>query len=203
MKSRLLILSMAAAGLLCVNTAYADTGNNSWLVRVRAVQLDWANGQADNMQAVGDVQAQNKVIPEVDISYFFNRNIAAELVLTYPQTVDVNLNGTSLGSVKALPPSLLVQYHFTNFGAIEPYVGAGLNYTIFTNRDVTSGIQSSKSSFGLAAQVGADYHLNKHWSLNVDLKYAQMSTDVISGGSTIGKVNLDPTMFGAGVGYQF
>lgn len=203
MNHKLLVSFMAAAGLLFVANAHAESGNNNWLVRVRAVQLNWANGQADGMQAVGKVQAQNETIPEVDVSYFFTRQIATELVLTYPQTVDINLDGSSLGSVKALPPSLLVQYHFTNLGAFEPYVGVGVNYTIFTDRNVTSGVQSSKSSFGWAAQVGADYHLNKKWSLNVDLKYATIATDVLVNGSKVGKVNLDPTMVGVGFGYQF
>lgn len=173
-----------------------------WCVHVQSI---WTglNGQADNIQAVGKVQAKNKAIPEVDISYFFTRHIATELVLTYPQIVDNNLNGSLLGSVTVLPPSLLVQYHITNLGAIEPHVGAGVNYTIFTSRYVTSSIQSSRSSFGWAAQVGADYHLNKRLSVNVDFKYARLSTDVISNGRTLGKVNLDPTMVGVGVGYQF
>ena len=54
----------------------------------------------------------DKTIPELDISYFFTPNIAAELVLTVPQEHRVYLNGTDIGSFKHLPPTLTLQYHF-------------------------------------------------------------------------------------------
>jgi outer membrane protein len=84
----------------------------------------------------------NKTMPELDISYFFTPNFAAELILTYPQKHDIRSNGSALGdlgkigSVKHLPPTLLAQYHFTNFGAFKPYVGAGINYTRFSSVNV-------------------------------------------------------------------
>ncbi len=73
----------------------------------------------------------DKVIPELDISYYFTPNFAAELILTYPQKHDVRSDGTKIGTLKHLPPTLLAQYHFTNFGAFKPYVGAGINYSTF------------------------------------------------------------------------
>ncbi|KAI5935591.1 Inhibitor of nuclear factor kappa-B kinase subunit alpha [Manis javanica] len=64
----------------------------------------------------------------------FTPNIAAELVLTYPQKHDRGaVRRSQIGSLKHLPPMLLAQYHFTNFGAFKPYVGAGANYTRFSS----------------------------------------------------------------------
>lgn len=187
--------------------ALAQQTEGNWLVRGRAVQLDFHNGQSSGLPLNGTtkVEAVDRWIPEVDVSYFFTKNIAAELVLTYPQNIDINVGGTKSGTIKALPPSLLLQYHFTDLGAFKPYVGAGLNYTMFTKRsNILNGAASVDSnSFGLAAQIGADYALSKNWSLNVDVKYVQMNTDVTLNGSKIGKVNLDPMLYGIGVGYRF
>ena len=180
------------------------------LVFLIGIAFWWSlrNGQADNMQAnVGKVEASDRWIPEVDISYFFTKNIAAELVLTYPQDVDIKINGTKQGTIGALPPSLLVQYHFTDLGAFKPYVGAGVNYTFFSKRSniLNGAARVDRDSFGLAAQVGLDYALTKNWSLNFDVKYVQMNTDVTltASGTKVGKVNLDPMLYGIGVGYRF
>jgi len=200
-------LAIALSSALPAMAQQSAEGN--WLVRGRAVALDWSNGQADNLQtgAGGKVEASNRWIPEVDVSYFFTKNIAAELVLTYPQDVDIKIGGVQKGTIKALPPSLLLQYHFTDLGAFKPYVGAGLNYTIFSNRSniLNGGARVDKDSFGLAAQVGLDYALTKNWSLNFDVKYIQINTDVTltATGTKAGKLNLDPMLYGIGVGYRF
>ena len=185
-----------------------QASESGWMLRGRAVQLNFSNGQADNIQTnVGKVEASDRWIPELDISYFFTRNIAAELVLTYPQDIDIKINGTKQGTIAALPPSLMVQYHFTDLGAFKPYVGAGVNYTNFSKRSniLNGAARVDKGSFGLAAQVGLDYALTRNWSLNVDVKYVQMNTDVtLTGtGAKVGKVNLDPMLYGIGVGYRF
>jgi outer membrane protein len=198
-----LVVALAAAF-----PVMAQVAEGNWLVRARAVNLDFRNGQADglNKGAIPKVEAQNTWIPEFDVSYFFTKNIAAELVLTWPQKIDIEANGSDIGSVKALPPSLLIQYHFTDLGAFKPYVGVGVNYTIFSDRKVANKtLHVSDDSWGLAAQVGLDYALSKNWSLNADIKYVQMSTDVIvnATGQKLGKVNLDPMLYGIGIGYRF
>ena len=185
-----------------------QASESGWMLRGRAVQLNFSNGQADNIQAnVGKVEASDRWIPEVDISYFFTKNIAAELVLTYPQDIDIKIDGAKQGTIAALPPSLLVQYHFTDLGAFKPYVGAGVNYTFFSKRSniLNGAARVDKDSFGLVAQVGLDYALTKNWSLNFDVKYVQMNTDVtLTGtGAKQGKVNLDPMLYGIGIGYRF
>jgi len=151
------------------------------------------------------VEADSRWIPEVDISYFFTKNIATELVLTYPQEIDIKVGGTKQGTIKALPPSLMLQYHYTELGDFKPYAGVGLNYTIFTKRSniLDGAAQVDSSSLGLAAQVGLDYALNKNWSLNMDVKYIQMSTDVKVGGNKVGSVGLNPYTIGLGLGYRF
>ena len=204
-------ISKLALGLLAALSFNVIAQESPWMVRARATNLNWDNGQSTTAIQPGgsglDVNAKDKTIPEFDITYFFTKNIAAELVLTYPQRVDVRSYSTSLGTVTALPPTLLAQYHFTQFGPLKPYVGAGLNYTRFGSRNLGSADQYSveKSSLGYAAQIGADYMLTKNWGVNLDVKYLQIKTDVIvnSSGASAGTLNLSPIATSVGVTYKF
>lgn len=204
--NKILVAALAMAGLVSAGAVHAD--DSGFMVRARAVHLDWDNGNKDSLATnVGaKVKADDRWIPEVDVSYFFNKNFAAELVLTYPQEVDIKAGQTKIGHVDALPPSLLLQYHFADLGAFKPYVGAGLNYTLFTKKSFDLGVNKvsvEQSTWGLAGQVGFDYFLTKNVSLNFDVKYIKMETDVKLNGNKIGKLELSPITAGVGVGYRF
>jgi outer membrane protein len=208
-------LTLAALALASIPMAHAQSFKaGDLLMRGRAVYIDTAN--KDSIDAA-DIKVSKKTIPEVDFTYFFSPNLAAELVLTYPQKHDISAtipslgitSMTKIGSVKHLPPTLSLQYHFTDFGAIKPYVGAGLNYTRFSsvNLPQTTALGSlsiDKNSFGLSLQVGADYVIDNKWSLNVDIKKVQIRTDLKSGAAgNLGTIKIDPLLVGLGVGYKF
>ena len=197
--------TLLAAAALCALTSGAAMAQNypqdgKWMVRARAVHLDSANKDSTPL----DLSVNNKMIPELDISYFFTPNFAAELILTYPQKHDVRAGGAKIGSLKHLPPTLLAQYHFTNLGAFKPYLGAGINYTRFSSVDILGGaLNVKKNSFGPALQVGFDYALDKNWSINFDVKKVYIKTDVRSFGTKVGTFKVDPLLVGVGLGYRF
>ena len=197
--------TLLAAAALCALTSGAAMAQNypqdgKWMVRARAVHLDSANKDSTPL----DLSVNNKMIPELDISYFFTPNFAAELILTYPQKHDVRLNGGKIGSLKHLPPTLLGQYHFTGMGAFKPYVGAGINYTRFSSVNIAGGaLTVKKNSWGPALQVGFDYALDKNWSINFDVKKVYIKTDVRSFGTKVGTFKVDPVLVGVGLGYRF
>ncbi|BBL24335.1 MULTISPECIES: OmpW/AlkL family protein [Comamonas] len=196
------LLAIAALTALTSGAAMAQQQDGNWMVRVRAVHLDSANKDSTGL----GLSINNKTMPEFDISYFFTPNIAAELILTYPQKHDVRSSalGGKIGTLKHLPPTLLAQYHFTNFGAFKPYVGAGINYTRFSSVDIADGAADVKrNSWGGALQVGFDYALDKNWSINFDVKKLYLKTDVSLAGSKIGTLKVDPVLVGVGVGYRF
>lgn len=177
-----------------------------WLVRARAIQLEPADksAQVAGVGASDRLSVSDKTIPEVDISYFFTPNWAAELVLTYPQKHDVRLDGNKIGTFKHLPPSLLLQYHFTNSTPFKPYVGAGINYTRISSVKLLNGAGDLENdSFGLAVQAGIDYAIDKNWSLNFDVKKVQIRSDVFISGAKASRVKVDPVLIGVGVGYRF
>ncbi|AOM78746.1 OmpW/AlkL family protein [Pedobacter steynii] len=148
----------------------------------------------------GDVKISNSFIPELDFTYFFNRHFAAELILgTTRHKIsttgsDLSAIGASssanvdLGKVWLLPPTLTLQYHYP-VGKFNPYLGAGVNYTIFYNADqgpVVKGIKY-KDKFAFAAQAGFDYDISKRLFINVDLKKIFLSTN-----ATVDAENLSP-----------
>jgi outer membrane protein len=202
--------TLLAAAALCALTSGAAMAQNypqdgKWMVRARAVHLDSANKDSTPL----DLSVNNKMIPELDISYFFTPNFAAELILTYPQKHDVRAGGAKIGSLKHLPPTLLAQYHFTQLGAFKPYVGVGINYTRFSSVKFDPAVDAAlnpsvkKNSFGPALQIGFDYALDKNWSINFDVKKVYIKTDVRSFGTKVGTFKVDPLLVGVGLGYRF
>lgn len=177
-----------------------------WLVRARVVYIDTRNA-SDPIGGVGAadrVDVGNKTIPEVDISYFFAPNWAAELILTYPQKHNVTLDGARIGTLRHLPPTLTVQYHFAPTGAINPYLGAGVNYTNISSVKLLNGAgRLERNSFGYALQAGVDFKIDKNWSFNLDIKKVSLRSDLSISGAYVSELKLDPWLFGAGVGYRF
>ena len=193
-------LAVAALCTLMSGAAMAQqTTEGPWLVRARAVHLDSANKDSTGL----NLSVNDKWLPEVDITYFFNKNIAAELILTVPQRHTLSAGGTAIGSLKHLPPSLLVQYHFTDLPGFKPYVGAGVNYTRFSSIRLPAGVDVDRNSFGGALQLGVDIPVAKDVYLNFDVKKVYIKTDVSAAGNKIGTFKVDPVLFGIGLGWRF
>lgn len=203
MKTTLAITILTMLGTLGGN-AMAD--DSAWLVRVRAVHLSPADRSdpVGGLGASGRLTVSSKTIPEVDIVYQFTPNLAAELVLTYPQKHNVMLDGKGIGSFKHLPPTLLAQYRFAPAAPVAPYLGLGVNYTTMSKVRLLGGTGSLEhDSWGLALQAGIDYNLDKNWSLNLDVKKVQIRSDVRISGARVSTVKVDPLMVAVGVGYRF
>ena len=182
-----------------------------WQIRLRGLGVVTEDeGHVDGV-AGSDLSYSDTVIPELDISYFFTDNIAAELILG---TTYANVNGEGsiaglgrVGKTWLLPPTLTLQYHFTDFGKFKPYVGAGATYAIFYNQDGDAASDLDiENTFGAALQVGFDYMVDDHWGWNVDVKkiFLEPDFDVVVGGSKLsGKAKLNPWLIGTGVTYRF
>jgi len=193
------IASAALCALLSVPAFAQSTASGPWLVRARAVRLDSANNDSTGL----DLSINNKWLPEVDISYFVTPNIAAELILTIPQKHTLRSGGTDIGTLRHLPPTLTVQYHFAPTATVRPYVGAGVNYTHFSSVNLPAGVDIKRNSWGPAVQAGVDFPVGKNMVLNVDVKKAYIRTDVSAAGVDIGKFKVDPVLFGVGIGWRF
>jgi outer membrane protein len=178
----------------------ATASAQDWMARVRAIGV-----LPNASSSISGLDVKNQWAPELDFTYFFTKNIATELILATTRH-EVTLNGNSLGNVSVLPPTLTLQYHFTELGAFQPYLGAGLNVSWFYNNGLKLGNTSldvDRSSIGAALQAGLDYEFQKNWYFNLDYKYIWMSTNVSAAGTTVTKLKIDPSVVGIGVGYRF
>ncbi|MCK5934231.1 MAG: OmpW family protein [Fulvimarina manganoxydans] len=183
-----------------------------WQVRVRGLGVITRDaGSVDGIPG-SDLDYSDSVIPELDISYYFTDNIAAELILGATRST-IHTDGSiaalgEAGSTWVLPPTLTLQYHFTNFGAFKPYLGAGVNYTIFFSEKDHGNFNDLKvdNAFGVALQAGFDYMVDDHWGFNADVKKLFLRPDWSANLGTTplsGKADLDPWLIGAGVTYRF
>ena len=200
------VLAAALLGAVLSSSAFAQQATEgSWMVRARAVHLESSNGDSTPL----GLTTNNKWLPEVDISYFYTKNLAVELILTVPQKHTLYSNGGAIGTFKHLPPTLTAQYHFTDWGNFKPYVGAGVNYTRLSNVNFAPAVAAAlnpsvdKNSFGLALQVGVDIPLSNNLYLNLDVKKVQIRTDVASFGKNVGTFKVDPVLVGIGLGWRF
>lgn len=218
MQNKIVVMAVAAGVSLASFNVYAESDGN-WMVRVRAVHVDWAN-KSGSIGALAvpanGINLENKTIPEVDISYFFTKNLAAELILTYPQKHTVRVTQSAVGafdagSFKELPPTLTLQYHFMPDAQFRPYAGAGFNYTTFSGVNlaplnaVSGGVNTiDRSSFGGALQAGFDVKVGANSYINFDVKKVYIQTDLKN--SALGKLSTikgDPLLVGIGYGFRF
>lgn len=224
------VLAFMTLSLLSINFANAQEENKTqdfkkWQVRVRGVGVI-PTESAEIGVIGGDVNISNTFIPELDFTYFFTKNIAAELILGTTKhdvkTVGSDISAVGgptnasvdLGSVYLLPPTLTLQYHFfpTEEKIFKPYIGAGINYTIFYNQEAGSVVKGIEyeNAFGFAGQLGFDLMLDDTFFINVDVKKLFLSTDVTVDASNLAaglsipaKVDIDPWLLGFGVGMKF
>ena len=182
-----------------------------WQIRLRLLGVIPEDGGSVHGVNGSNLDVSDSVVPELDITYYFTKNWAAELILGVTPH-DINGAGTitslnKIAEVWLLPPTLTLQYHFTDFGAFKPYVGAGINYTFFFDQKAYSADSIDvKDTFGWALQAGFDYMLDAHWGINVDVKKLFLKPDfdvVVAGQALSGKADLDPWIVGVGVTYRF
>ncbi|MEM8617349.1 MAG: OmpW family outer membrane protein [Pseudomonadota bacterium] len=182
--------------------------DNPWYIRARLIGVipdeDGSSGDIGS----GEPDIDDAYVPEVDITYFFTKNIAAELILaTAKHDVKWKNPDVDLGSVWLLPPTLTLQYHFTPDRQVRPYVGAGVNYTFFYNVDDGDAANVDyDNNIGFALQAGVDYEFRPNWTVNVDVKKLWLNTDVeVDLGATTADadVDIDPLIVGVGIGYKF
>ncbi|MDF0716336.1 outer membrane beta-barrel protein [Muricauda sp. 334s03] len=214
MRKRILVAVMAVMGLAnlaMAQDAPADNGGK-WQFRLRGIVVS-PDESADIEAIGGDVDISTSVVPEFDITYFFDDNWSMELILATTKH-DVEAVGTDagdidLGSVWLLPPTLTGQYHFTG-GNFVPYVGAGLNLTLFYGVDEgpTADDIEYDTAVGFALQGGFDYMLNDKWFLNFDVKKLFLNTTATVDATTAlgatvdADVDINPWIFGFGVGLK-
>lgn len=200
--SRTIVLSvfLSLIGLSLPASAY-ESGD--WLVRVGAGHVDPKSSNGD----IAKVDSGTSLV--FNGTYFYSPNFAVEVLAALPFSHDIKLadGGTKVGEAKHLPPTVSLQYHFDTQSAFKPYVGAGLNYTLFFDESTTGPLEGLDldldASFGLAAQVGANFDYSDTMFVNFDVRWIDINTDAELDGSELEEVEIDPIVYSLTIGWRF
>ncbi len=167
-----------------------------------------------------DVKSSSSI--GMSVNYFQNNNISYQVYIAPLIDFDIHASGTlegmgHLSTVDVLLPTVLVNYTFDDLGNFKPYIGAGINYTIFSNEEPTATLNGAlggntdvqlDNSLGLAFQVGLRFNLNKQWYLNANYLWidvdstANIDTDAVGTKRTV-DLKIDPSVVYVSVGYRF
>jgi len=202
------LIAILVAGLMAPALSFAEKGD--FVVRARATHIAPDESSHLNLSGYQRLEVDSNTIPEIDFSYYFTKNIAAELILATGTRHDVNAiandgSVSKLGSINLLPPTLTAQWHFNPDQTIDPYVGAGVSYIRAMDRNLnlsTTGITVDRNMFGPALQAGVDYNLQNKWLVNFDVKKIWFNTDVNTT-SKIDDLDIDPWVVSFGIGKKF
>ncbi|MEI5639255.1 MULTISPECIES: OmpW/AlkL family protein [unclassified Pseudoalteromonas] len=213
-------LSAALLSTLLVAAPFAQAKLS---VNVGAINVNPDNTASaiNENNALGLVADSNTQLG-ITFDYQYSDNVVFELVAATPFSHTVEgaggLAGADIADVKHLPPTLLAQYHFFDATAkFRPFVGAGLNYTVFFDEEPSAALKATlgtndveldlDSSFGIALQLGFNYDLNEKWGLHGMISKIDINTDatVYANGAKAltSDVELDPVVAMFGVKYKF
>ena len=190
------------------NSQFKSAGK--WLVGLKVLNLD--PDVDSDLSIGGKATVDDDTVPELDIRYFITDNIAIEAIFGTTEhnvaAINTALGNVNLGTVKVLPPTFTLQYHFNTESNFLPYIGAGLNYTFFYDDNPGDAVGISyKDEFGFALNIGFDYVLGENNFFNIDIKKYALSTDVVvdagPAGIATADVDLDPLAISIGYGWRF
>jgi len=217
-KGRLLpIGALTLAALAVAPMAQAEQGD--WLIKGGWTLV---SPKSDNLKV--DDGEGNVLVLNVDdgnsfgftIGYMFTDNWAVELLAAVPFKHDIKAGiegipgSVKIAEAKQLPPTLSVQYHFLPDAMFNPYVGIGINWTLFSSEKIDSELADKltlEDSTGFAAQVGVDWRFGGQWFATADVRYIDLSTKAkvtdLGVTESIGDVAIDPMVYSIMLGYRF
>ncbi|MCL2308858.1 MAG: outer membrane beta-barrel protein [Proteobacteria bacterium] len=208
MKMKVLASAFAVAALALGVVGVAQAADaNKFVVKLGLADVvpKSDNGTLSNGLLKTDVG--NSVRPSITFEYLITPNIGVEVLGAWPFRNDIKLNGVKSGRVDVLPPTVSLQYHFLPEKVVSPFVGVGVNYTFMYHEKTLGPIRGNKldieNSWGVAAHGGVDFNFNKNWLMTLDARWIRMRNDVKVNGNKVGKVNIDPMVWGIAVGYRF
>lgn len=206
MRKMLMLAPLAAALALGFATTAQATEAGDWTFAVGGHVVDPDSNNGTLAGGTLDTHVGSSFRPTVMAEYFVAPQWGIELLASLPFKHNFDLNGAAAGSTQQLPPTLSLQYHFAG-EKVSPFIGAGVNYTIFFNEKSKGPLAgtdvSLNNSFGLAAHAGLDFAIAEGKWLRVDARWADIDSDVKVNGTKVGTAKIDPIIYGAAFVWSF
>lgn len=199
------IVPFAALALSALALPVSAQSAGDWTIGLGLASVMPKDG--NGTLTAGAVDVGNDLRPSITVEYFIRDNIGVELLAATPFKHDVSVGGDKVGTVKHLPPVVSLNYHWDTGSAFQPYAGVGVNFTGFWDEKTTGALEgaelSLKNSWGLAAQVGADWWLNERAALRGTVRWIDIDSDVYLNGAKIGTAEVDPLVVQAAYVMRF
>ncbi|RRN58741.1 OmpW family protein [Pseudoxanthomonas sp. SGNA-20] len=207
MKHKLLPLLAASLAAVAAAPAFAQSAGD-WTLGVGLHQVDPKSDNGKLADGTLPLAIDSDAKPSVTFEYFVKDNLGVEVLGALPFKHEIAVKGVGkVGQTKHLPPTITLQYHFNSAGKVSPLLGVGINYTTFFSEDTTGALAGTKlkldDSFGLAAHAGLDFKVSEKASVRVDVRWADIDTDVKVDGAKLGTANIDPLVYGASYVMKF
>lgn len=198
--SKLLLVSLVAIPVLATASP--------WTVKVggSVVVPDSDTGMVAKHQS--HVSTEYNFTPSIEYQ-FADTPFSAELLLAAPFKHEVRLDGMGeVATFKHLPPTFTIKYNLNTGTAFTPYIGVGGNVTLVWAEKTRGGIAGNKlegdPSYGFAGQVGFNYvPSGTNWGAYMDVRYAQIESDLKLNGSDVGTLKVNPWVYTVGVSHRF
>ncbi|MGE0621187.1 MAG: OmpW family protein [Pseudomonadales bacterium] len=209
---------VAAVTTLWANAALA-TEAGDWLIRAG---VSYIVPKSDNGTIPGDgdevpdiqVDVDDAAMLTFDGTYMITDNFGVELLAALPFEHDIygRIDGVDgkvkLATVKHLPPTLSAVWRFNSDGQFQPYVGAGVNWTIFFDEQEKGPLDDPSvslkldDSWGLAGVVGVDVFLTDRMFINGNIRYMDIDSDVKVNGDKVVTAKVDPWVYAINIGWK-
>ena len=179
--TRLLKILTVFAGLALVAMPAQAYEKGDWIVRGGVGLVSPDDGFIDQ---TNNASVDDGVSAVISGTYMFDSNWGFEVLAAFPFSHDIgDPDVGDFAEVKHLPPTFSLVYQFAPDADFRPYVGAGLNYTLFFDEEVDQSILpdvglSVEDTFGFAAHVGADLKVADNWMVNLEIRYIQIEPDL-------------------------
>ena len=161
-----------------------------------------------------NLRASNNLTLGLGIGYFITPDVSLLAVLGVPPTTTLTgqgtLSGLTLGKVTYGPSMLVANYHFRQFGVFQPFLGAGITYTVVfgTKDDAIANLRVS-NSIGAVIRAGFDVMFSDQWGAFLSVSKVFVSTNTSGNAASLGgapvsaHVSFDPLVLFSGITYRF
>lgn len=217
------VAALAACLAQGVNAQAAPDGNpTGWYIQVGPGSITFdesatiAAGGAVIPGAGADLSNNGSLA--LGIGYRLNPNVSLLGLIGVPPTTSIYgtgpIAGLRAGRVTYGPSMLVANYHMTQLGKFQPFVGAGLTYTVVLDQDgdAINNLEVD-NALGGVMRAGFDYMFDDHKGMFLSVQKLFVETNIsgtidpaipgLGGAPVSGKIGLDPLIIHAGYTYRF